>query len=141
MTTIPGQAYLSTPASQPIFPYWTVNIFLKDHNGHSIINSELSAGNPDHVTIAFLVTNGSAGAAFALPSTSNDDESTVAAPTNTSLLAALKTWAENQDWNTGYDWSNTATTSGATVTPVSFDSINITEVTGTEFTGSDITPA
>lgn len=136
----------SSELQSPQIPYLTVSILIKDANGHEICQSEGGWGRAGWPILQFLIVT-CGPSAFTLPAIGegaggdSSGDSTVAVPTNTALLANLKSWAENQDWNTGYDWSHTTTSAGATVTPVSFDSINITEVTGTEFTSSDVTPA
>lgn len=114
------------------YPYWIVSIVLKDHN-NNVINSSWNGA-----ALQFAVANVYGDESLTLPveGTSGDE---VAIPTQDSLLAAIKTWAENQDWNTGYTWTSVGGSSVAT--PVTFEAVYITKVSAPSFaTHTDITP-
>lgn len=132
MTTFAGFPWVN-PVSFPETPYWIVSVTIKDAGGHDI-----NGGVGGAATLQFMVVSPNGGPAVLIPNTAFD--SNVAAPTEPGLLSALKDWAANADWNTGFNWSSSSTQSGAVVTPVAFDSINITEVGQATTLGSDITP-
>ena len=109
-------------------PYLTVNVLLNDANS-SPIDFAAGAG----ITVSFdVVTNTGLNIG---PLNAATDPNGLSQESTTTLIEALKTWAENADWNTGVTWSSYGVTG-----PASFNSVSIVETTQTT-TVTDVTPS
>ena len=118
--------------------FWTVNVILKNSLGSVIDLSGGLAASPG-VTLSFNVGPGFSYGSYPIVPNSQWGSDPLSTVSKTALLSALKTWAENADWNTGITWSDY----GVTHTPVAYDSISIVDSSSTEpmtDNVTDITP-
>lgn len=135
MSTFNENIYTVAGVPSVLYPYWIVSVVLKDHDGN-VINSD---SNEDDATFQFVIaaSDGENTGVTVLPDSGSSSDG-ITVPTRNSLLAALKSWATNQDWNTGYTWSNSEADPS---TPVTFYAVNITEVATPESARTDVTPS